>query len=374
MERLRGRATSDSKSRHLVVLANATCCRVNSTGYSDIREGEAIHRLVAIGLLFLPCASGGHHSHGEFSEALQELDGELIDVVWRNPHPAMTLRVSDSDVGDIIWRVQVVGNVNGLRRNGVTGDLLRVGERLRVQGRPSSRRSRLLLASLATLDDGTEIVLGPDESTGQALYGIRNASNSSDSAEVDTSLFRVWMVSHRVRNPDLPLTEASAAAKAAWDPLLDDPQRGCQALGMPGAMMSPHPIEIIDQGDSILIHLEEWNAMRTVYLQPDVSSDELEATPLGYSTGVWDGDTLVVTTTHIDYPYLDEHGTPQSEAVRVIERFVPSSDNRALDWTAEISDPGTMTEPVIAFTTRWEWVPGETIQDYDCQELDPLSP
>ena len=30
------------------------------------------------------------------------------------------------------------------------------------------------------------------------------------------------------------------------------------------------------------------------------------------------------------------------------------------------SDPGTLTEPVVAFTTRWEWVPGEEIQPYDC--------
>ncbi len=298
----------------------------------------------------------------------------MTEVIWRNPHPAMTLTVNDSDLGEVTWRIQVIGNVNGLQRNGVTGDLLKVGERLRIQGHPSSRRSQLLLASLAILDDGTEIVLGPDESTGQALYGIRTHPSSQIEAEASNGLFRVWMVANRVRNPDLPLTEDAAAAKAQWDPLLDDPQRGCQPLGMPGAMMSPHPIEILDQSESILIHLEEWNAMRTIHMESDARGDALEATPLGYSTGAWDGDDLVVTTTHIDYPYLDEHGTPQSEAVRVVERFSPNADNSNLDWSAEVSDPGTMTEPVIAFTTRWEWVPGETIQNYDCQELDPISP
>ena len=138
--------------------------------------------------------------------------------------------------------------------------------------------------------------------------------------------------------------------------------------------MSPHPIEIVDQGDSILIHLEEWNAMRTVNMASDARSDGLESTPLGYSTGVWQGEDLVVTTTHIDYPFLDEHGTPQSDAVHVVERFSPGDDNRILEWSAEVTDPGTMTEPVVAFTTRWEWVRGESIQDYDCQELDPITP
>ncbi|MGI9259952.1 MAG: DUF6152 family protein, partial [Gammaproteobacteria bacterium] len=178
----------------------------------------------------MPYVAAGHHSHGEFSEALQELDGELTELIWRNPHPAMTLRVDDSDLGKVDWRIQVVGNVNGLQRSGVTADLLRVGERLRIQGHPSSRRSSLLLASLAILDDGTEIVLGPDESTGQALYGIRTSSSAPRDADSDSGLFRVWMVAHRVRNPDLPLTESAAAAKAAWDSLLDDPQRGCQPL------------------------------------------------------------------------------------------------------------------------------------------------
>lgn len=355
-------------------MAHAARCRVNCHENRYCGEGDTIIRLIAIGLLLAPYVASAHHSHGEFSEALEELDGELTEVIWRNPHPALTLRVNDSDLGEIDWRVQVVGNVNGLQRNGVTADLLRVGERLRIQGHPSSRRSRLLLASLAILDDGTEIVLGPDESTGQALYGIRSASSAPRDADSVSGLFRVWMVAHRVRNPDLPLTEAAAAAKAAWDPLLDDPQRGCQPLGMPGAMMSPHPVEILDQGDSILIHLEEWNALRIVHMDSDARGDELEATRLGYSTGNWDGRDLVVTTTHIDYPFLDEHGTPQSEAVRVVERFSPNADNDILEWSAEVSDPGTMTEPVIAFTTRWEWVPGEMIQDYDCQELDPITP
>ncbi len=357
-----------------MVVANAACSRVNCSEIRDRPESEPIIRIIAIVLLCVPCLSDAHHSHGEFSEALQELQGELTQVIWRNPHPAIELRVDDPDRGEITWRIQVVGNVNGLQRNGVTGERLKVGEQLRIQGYPSSRRTRLLLASLAILEDGTEIVLGPDESTGQALYGIRGSSTAQNEVGSNPGLFRVWMVAHRVRSPDLPLTEEAAAAKAAWDPLLDDPQRGCQPLGMPGAMMSPHPIEILDRGSTLLIHLEEWNAMRTIYMEADARRDGLEATPLGFSTGIWDEDDLVVTTTHIDYPYLDEHGTPQSDAVRVVERFSPSADNRYLEWSAEVSDPGTMTAPVIAFTTRWEWVPGETIQDYDCQELDPILP
>lgn len=186
------------------------------------------------------------------------------------------------------------------------------------------------------------------------------------------SLFRVWTVSNRVRTQGLPLREAARAAKAAWDPVIDDPQRGCQPLGMPGAMMSPHPIEIRESGDNLLVALEEWSAVRTIYMTDSPARSTGTRSLLGYSVGSWEGNTLVVTTSQIDYPYMDEHGTPQSGAAEILERFSLSGEGNSLDWSATVTDPGVFTEPVVAFTTRWDWIPGEEIQPYDCQELDPL--
>jgi hypothetical protein len=57
-----------------------------------------------------------------------------------------------------------------------------------------------------------------------------------------------------------------------------------------------------------------------------------------------------------------------------MERFTLSDDERSLDYAATVTDSGTMSEPVVAFTTRWEWVPGETLQAYDCAVLDLPSP
>ncbi len=69
---------------------------------------------------------------------------------------------------------------------------------------------------------------------------------------------------------------------------------------------------------------------------------------------------------------MDEHGTPQSDQVEVVERFTPSADGHDLDWEATVTDPVNFTEPFVAFTTRWTWVPGESLQPYDCMELDAL--
>jgi hypothetical protein len=350
--------------------------RVPSAESAASRYLPAQHMRLLCGLLLvassLPIAAMAHHSHGEFSGATEEIDGKLLELVWRNPHPAMTLLAVDENGGERVWRIQVQGNVNGLSRDGVTGDEFVIGERLSVAGRLSSRRPALLLAVRARLADGSDLVLGPDESSGSALYTSNLVGIDPVDAGVVTDIFRVWTVADRVRTQDLPLNNVARAAKAAWDPLLDDPQRGCRPLGMPGAMMSPHPIEIAQVADNIVLRLEEWGAVRTIHMGAGVPLPPPPASRHGYSVGRWDGTTLVITTTRIDYPYLDEHGTPQTDAVEVVERFTPGEAGRSLLWSATVSDPGTMTEPVVAFTTRWDWIPGEKIQHYDCEELDPL--
>ncbi len=284
----------------------------------------------------------------------------------------MTLRVSN-DGTEESWQVQVLGNINGLRRDGVTGEIFTVGERVSITGQPSRRRAGLLLATHVEFADGSEALLGPDESTGQAIYRGRADRRNAYAGSEPEGIFRVWVVAERFRNPDLPLTPEARAAKEAWDSVTDDPQLGCQPLGMPGAMMSPHPIQFVERGSDIELRLEEWDAVRTIQMSTTTASEAV-ASRMGHSIGRWEDETLVVTTTGIDYPFMDEHGTPQSDAVEVVERFMLSQDERSLDWQATVTDPGTMTESVVAFTTRWEWVPGETLQPYDCAVLDPPLP
>ena len=56
--------------------------------------------------------------------------------------------------------------------------------------------------------------------------------------------------------PDLPFTEFALAARADWDPLVDDPALRCEPPGMPAMMFSPYPIQFVDRGDTILLQLE----------------------------------------------------------------------------------------------------------------------
>jgi hypothetical protein len=70
----------------------------------------------ALTLLLLPLVATAHHSHGEFSGDAIKIEGELTSVIWRNPHPAITMKATDTEGHEQLWRIQILGNVNGLNR------------------------------------------------------------------------------------------------------------------------------------------------------------------------------------------------------------------------------------------------------------------
>ena len=127
-------------------------------------------------------------------------------------------------------------------------------------------------------------------------------------------------------------------------------------------MDNPYPVQFVDRGDTIAFLLEEWDGERTIYLN---GAGAPVQPYMGRSVGRWEGDTLVVRTTDIDWRYLDDLGTPQSEDVVIDERFWLSNDGTDLFWEATITDPVNFTEPVV-MEASWTWVPGNTIKPFDC--------
>jgi hypothetical protein len=162
----------------------------------------------------------------------------------------------------------------------------------------------------------------------------------------------------------LPLTEPAFAFRSEWDPA-DDPSLRCEPPGMPAAMDNPYPIELENQGDTIVLRLEEWDGVRTIHMNPDPAAEPPAASPMGHSVGRWEGDTLVVETSRIDYPYFDDLGTPQSRSIRVTERFDLDAGNAALLWTGEIVDPVSFSEPVV-LEIEWRWIPGNERKPFRC--------
>lgn len=131
----------------------------------------------------------------------------------------------------------------------------------------------------------------------------------------------------------------------------NDPRFHCLPSG-PGSYPAGSSVDgqrrIVQHQDHIAILNPDMT-----YRQVFMDGRELEAEPLlptwmGYATGHWDGDVLVIESNgYNDRTWLTREGLPHTDRLRITERY------RRLDFghiTLDISyeDPGTFIEPVQA--------------------------
>jgi hypothetical protein len=136
---------------------------------------------------------------------------------------------------------------------------------------------------------------------------------------------------------------------------------------MPLIMEQPYPMEIVDDGEQIVMRLEEYDTVRRIEMGGPERIAGRPASLLGNSVGRWDGDVLVVETTDIDYPWFDKTGIPQSDALRTVERFTLTGDGSRLEYEMTVTDPATFTEPVV-LTKSWGYRPNDEVRPYECSE------
>jgi hypothetical protein len=177
-----------------------------------------------------------------------------------------------------------------------------------------------------------------------------------------------------VSNP--PLTQAAVAGKAAYDEVVDDPVLGCVSPGMPRVMLrsGPYAVRFVERGADLVLQNEWFEIDRLIHMDGKEPPPSAPFTPLGYSAGKWDGDALVITTTHIDWPYFELYGlvgVPQSRAMRIVERFTPRDGGATLRYDFSATDPNAFTDTVtydnyVTFRVQ----PGLEFLPYDCVETE----
>jgi len=85
----------------------------------------------------------------------------------------------------------------------------------------------------------------------------------------------------------------------------------------------------------------------------------------GFSTGEWEGDTLLYTTTHLKESFIQAHGPMRSDRATVRTRFRRYGDY--LTAVIITYDPAYMTEPFVR-TESWVYNPELVLRPYPCEE------
>jgi len=125
----------------------------------------------------------------------------------------------------------------------------------------------------------------------------------------------------------------------------DNPDAHCLPLGLMQLHTHGQPRKII-QTPGVIVILYEANAgIRQIFTDGRPQPKDVEPWWFGYSTGKWDGDTLVVETTNLrDLGWLDVEGSTITEAGRILERF-RRVDYGHLEIEVTIDDPKAYTKP-----------------------------
>jgi hypothetical protein len=334
-------------------------------------------RFALVAVLAWPAFAAAHHSVSAWFDttSMTEIEGEVTEFRWQNPHVIFTLRVPAADGSSALWEIETL-SISGISRWGITADLFNVGDRLRVAGNPARRSTNNIFVRNILLPGGREIVLGGAARwSEQTLRGSELLqAREGDASRPDLGLLRTWSTGGvgGVLFPEAvqanfdfgryPLTPAAKGRLTAFDFEADDPTRNCTPKGMPTIMEQPYPMEIVERGNTIVLRIEEYDTERVVHMG---AVGAVVPGPLGYSTGRFEGTTLVVTTTQSTWGYFDSVGIPLSQNAVLVERFTPSPDGARLDYALTVTDAATFTAPV-ELKKQWIWRPEVRLGKYEC--------
>ena len=188
----------------------------------------------------------------------------------------------------------------------------------------------------------------------------------------------------RVPGPDigdyagLPITEAARWRADTWTASL---------LTLPEHQCRPHPSTYGARGvGNLHIHLQldpptqqlvsigtqiQWmEQRRTIWMDGRPRPPEYAAhTWQGFSVGRWDGDVLVVDTTHLKDGFIRRNGLALSDRATMQERFIRHGDT--LTHVYMIQDPYYLSEPLIK-TNGFRLQPRGQMQPYPCETVDEV--
>lgn len=138
--------------------------------------------------------------------------------------------------------------------------------------------------------------------------------------------------------------QENLAAFRKGDTSFDPTAHQCASPGTPRALLLPYPFEIIQTSQQVT-HLFAWNRVFRTSLFGKVHGYSY-ATAMGDSKADWEGQTLVIETTNrSDATLLDASGLPNSEALKVTERYQLAADGKRMTMRIRIEDSEVFSAP-----------------------------
>lgn len=182
----------------------------------------------------------------------------------------------------------------------------------------------------------------------------------------------------------LPISDRARHYADAWDSgRLTIPEHQCRAHVAPYILRGPAAgVRISEEKDpttqnviAIKVFINTYAQTRTIWMDGRPHpSDGAGLTWQGFSTGRWEGNQLVVTTTHIKQGWVRRNGLPLSPKAVSTERFILHGDR--MIHTGFLQDPVYLDEPLVKTEdfVRLRNVPANLYQNWlSCQPDDEIA-
>ena len=179
----------------------------------------------------------------------------------------------------------------------------------------------------------------------------------------------IWDAGVQFRMEAPKTTELGGSMMREYNPRLDDSIQ-CVRFGAAQQAAAPYPRAVSQTEDLLIIHYEQWQEARTIYLDGRSPPQDWEPSRLGYSTGEFLDGELVVETTGLKASLLwAENGLHHSEQLRLVERYRLSDDGEYIHLVITFEDPVMLEEQWVVTMAPWARDTQATLYPYECESI-----
>ncbi len=357
---------------------------------------------LAVGVYLAAIPLRAHHEMAaEFDDKKPiTLRGTVTKFEWNNPHVYVFVDATiNNDRAD--WAVEFA-SPSDLRKLGWTRDSLKAGDSVTVEASMARDGSKNAGGKTVALAGGKKLGTVSDD----VLASAPKAQGSKPTPRLPDGHPRLgplpgekgyWafpsvpgLVENtagnlRMNAHGLLANIADAGKVAPFQPwakglyeyrqralLKDDPMVSCLPPGGPRQFEAPHGLQLMEQPDRQRLFVLSGGGNRNWRLidmdgRALPQSEDVSPTYFGYSSGKWEGDTLVINSVgYTERFWFTNGGLPHTEFLKLTER-ISRPDFNTLKYEVTVDDPGAYTRP---WTGGWtlQWVPNEDIEQFFCQD------
>jgi len=319
-------------------------------------------------------AANAHHgfaSHYDPNRMIR-IEGTVKQFDFINPHGFLHIDAVDEAGEPVVYVCDLQARTQ-LARRGADETLFTVGEPIVVEGFPARRDPYGCEFGTGYFADGSSYTM---RSTGEARTQFAANREVPLAPGTARSIFGTWIRPGMFgdasgRGPttgENSITPAGLAARAAFDPIADNPVIQCKG-GSPVRNWGPPGLAtaIRAADGNVVIYHESMDITRTIHMNMTHHPADIEPSDMGHSIGRFEDATLIIDTAGFAAGVLNGD-TLNSGQLTLQERLsIQPSGRLLIAWTA--NDPLFYSEPLTGSQVLQST--SQAIIRYDCVPESP---